>query len=256
MTTQNSPRSAGAAGDEPRVAIVTGGRGGIGAATVTLLRERGMRVISLQRSGEGEDVVLVDLDDADATRAAIDEVAATHGRIDALVLAAGVKRSGTVGQIDLTTFDEAYRVNVRPLFVCVEAALPHLRRGVMPSIVTVSSASGHAEKGALAYSTSKGAVLTFTRSLALDLIPDGIRVNSVLPGFTVTPMARELPEEKLDAKRAENVSGRLGQPEDVARAIAFLVSSESATVSGTVLDVGHVQGAFVDSRSLSTATER
>lgn len=173
-----------------------------------------------------------------------------------LVLAAGVKRSGTVGALDLATWDEAFRVNVRPLFVCVDAALPYLRQGEMPAIVTVSSASGHAEKGALAYSASKGAVLTFTRSLALDLLADGIRVNSVLPGFTVTPMARALSEEKLAAKRAENVSGRLGQPEDVARAIAHLVSADAVTISGTILDVGHVQGAFVDSRTLSTTNER
>ncbi len=235
-----------------RVAVVTGGRGGIGAATAALLRERGLRVVTFERGEGGDDAVQVDLTDADATRAAIEEVGQRFGRLDVLVLAAGVKRPGTVGgTLDLATWDEAFAVNVRPLFVCVEAALPYLRRGHLPAVVTVSSASGHAEKGALAYSAAKGAVLSFTRSLALDLLADGIRVNSVLPGYTQTPMARPLSEEKLALKRAENVSGRVGLPEDVARAIAHLVSEEAATVSGAVLDVGHVQGAFVDARSLT-----
>lgn len=235
-----------------RVAIVTGGRGGIGAATAELLRGRGMHVVTFERGGDTPDKVHVDLTDAEATRAAVVAVGERFGRIDALVLAAGVKNPGTVGgSLDLATWDAAFTVNVRPLFVAVDAALPYLKRGVLPAVVTVSSASGHAEKGALAYSAAKGAVLSFTRSLALDLIADGIRVNTVLPGFTQTPMARELSEEKLALKRAENVSGRVGLPADVARAIAYLVSSDAETVSGTVLDVGHVQGAFVDARSLA-----
>lgn len=238
-----------------RVTVVTGGDGGIGGATVALLRERGERVVVLTRSGDaGVDRYKVDLSDAEAAKATIEEIGQTYGRIDSLVLAAGAKKPGTVGgTLDLATWDMAFNVNVRPLFVCVEAALPFLKQGNLPAIVTVASASGHAEKGALAYSSAKGAVLAFTRSLALDLIPEGIRVNAVLPGYTVTPMARELPPEKLAMKIAENVSGRLGTSEDVAKAIGYLVSVDAATVSGTVLDVGHVQGAFVDSRSLTSS---
>ena len=240
---------------DQRVAVVTGGDGGIGCATVALLRARGERVVVLTRSGEpGPDRYLADLADADATRAAVEAIGRDYGRIDSLILAAGAKRPGTVGgTLDLATWEQTFNVNVRPLFVCVDAALPFLRLSALPAIVTLASASGHAEKGALAYSAAKGAVLAFTRSLALDLIGEGIRVNAVLPGYTVTPMARPLPPEKLAMKVAENVAGRLGTSEDVARAIGYLVSGDAATVSGTVLDVGHVQGAFVDSRSLTTS---
>ncbi|MBC9734455.1 SDR family NAD(P)-dependent oxidoreductase [Nocardioides marmotae] len=240
-------------GTAQRVALVVGGHRGIGGATAARLRDEGLRVVVLDAlsTGEDDDALRVDLTDAETTRHAVRGVGERFGRIDVLVLAAGVKVPGTAGSLSLEEWDRTFAVNVRPLFVCVEAALPFLRRGVEASVVTVASASAHAEKGALAYSASKGAVLSFTRSLALDLLEEGIRVNAVLPGFTATDMARSLPEELLERKRRDNVAGRLGTAEDVAAAICFLVSADAPTVSGTVLDVGHVQGAFVDARSLS-----
>lgn len=249
------PTGTASTGAADRVALVVGGHRGIGGATAARLRASGhtVLVIDILASPDDPDAIAVDLTDAAATREAVESLGERHGRIDVLILAAGIKVPGTVGgSLPLEVWDQTYAVNVRPLFVCVDAALPYLRRGTQAAIVTIASASGHAERGALAYASSKGAVLTFTRSLALDLLPDRIRVNAVMPGYTQTDMARGIDPAFLARKQAENVSGRIGQPEDVAAAICYLVGPDSLTVSGTVLDVGHVQGAFVDSRTLST----
>lgn len=228
-----------------RTAVVTGGGSGIGAATASLLRQRGHSVVVLDRDvTEANDAIRVDLLDPMATETAITEAGRRLGSMDALVLAAGVKVRGTVPDLTLEDWDQCMATNARAPFVCVRAALPLLRQGTFPSIVTVASASAHAEAGALAYAASKGALLSFTRSLALDLLSDGIRVSAVLPGFVETPMATTLTEEQRVAKASENAAGRLVTADDVARAIAFLCSEEAATISGAVLDVGHIQGAF------------
>lgn len=241
-----------------RVALVTGGSSGIGAASAELLRSTGHRVLILDQKAEpGPDGIRVDLADADAAREAVVEAGDRCGRIDVLVLAAGIKLTGTVPSLSVEEWDRSFAVNVRAPFVCVLAALPFLRRGTSPAIVTVGSSSAYAESRALAYAATKGAVLSFTRSLALDLLEDGVRVSAVLPGYVDTPMARRLSVEERKAKSAGNAAGRLVTPGDVARAIAYLTSEDAATVSGAVLDVGHVHGAFAVPRPITpTAEER
>lgn len=228
-----------------RMAVVTGGASGIGAATAHLLRQRGHRVVVLDRDiAEDADAIRVDLLDPTATEVAITEAGRRLGSLDTLVLAAGVKVRGTVPGLTLEGWDRCLDTNVRALFVCVRAALPLLRAGTLPAVVTVASASAHAEAGALAYAASKGAVVSFARSLALDLLGYGIRVSAVLPGFVDTPMATTLTPDQRAAKASQNAAGRLVNADDVARAIAFLCGEDAATISGAVLDVGHVQGAF------------
>lgn len=238
-------RQAPAHGD--RVAVVTGGAGGIGRAVLELLREDGYRSVSIDPAepGDGPDRYAVSVTDDAALARAIGDVGARYGRIDALVLCAGVKIRGTLPDLAPEDWDRCFAVNVRGVYQTARHALPWLRRAPAPSIITLASASAHAERNALAYAASKGAVLSFTRALALDLMPEGIRVNAVLPGFTETGMAPVLTGEALRAKQRENVAGRLNTAADVAEAVRFLVSDRAATISGAVLDVAHVQGAFV-----------
>ena len=239
----NSPAQA------PRVALVTGGSSGIGAATAELLRSCGHRVVNLDRQAEpGPDSIPVDLADAVAAQRAVTDAGDRCGRIDVLVLAAGIKVRGTVPALSVEEWDRAFAVNVRAPFACVRAALPYLRQGTRPAVVTVASSSSHAEAGALAYAAAKGALLSFTRSLALDLLAEGVRVSAVLPGYVDTPLARRLSAAERRAKSAENAAGRLVTAADVARAIVYLTSEDAVTVSGAVLDVGHVQGAFAAPR--------
>lgn len=230
-----------------RVAVVTGGAGGIGAAVLRRLHTDGYYTVGLDRrpSPDADRSLDVDVTDPDAVQEAFADIAAREGRIDTLVLAAGTKIRGTVPNLTADEFDTAYAVNVRSVFLCVTAALDTLKNAEKPSIVTLGSASAHAEAGALAYSAAKGAVLSMTRSLALDLRSEGIRVNSVLPGFTATPMAVDLSDHALAAKSAETVRGRLNQPEDVANVVAFLASDHADIISGAIVDVAHIQGDFV-----------
>lgn len=230
-----------------RVAVVTGGAHGIGRAVLELLRQDGYRGVSIDPAEhDGDpDRYAVSVTDDEALARVIGDIGARYGRIDALVLCAGVKVRGTVPDLTPEDWDRCFAVNIRGVYQTVRHAMSWLERAPAPSIVTLASASAHAERNALAYAASKGAVLSFTRSLALDLMPAGIRVNAVLPGFTDTGMATALTGDARRAKESENVAGRLNTATDVAEAVRFLVSDRAATTSGAVLDVAHVQGAFV-----------
>lgn len=230
-----------------KVAVVTGGAHGIGRAVLELLRQdeyRGVSIDPAEQGGDPDRYAVSVTDDAALARV-IGDVGARYGRIDALVLCAGVKVRGTLPDLTPEDWDRCFAVNIRGVFQTVRLALPWLERAPAPSVITLASASAHAERDALAYAASKGAVLSFTRALALDLMPAGIRVNAVLPGFTATGMAPTLTGAALRAKESENVAGRLNTAGDVAEAVRFLVSDRAATISGAVLDVAHVQGAFV-----------
>lgn len=230
-----------------KVAVVTGGAHGIGRAVLDLLAQDGYRGVSIDPAEQGGDPdrYAVDVTDDEALARAFADIGARYGRIDALVLCAGVKVRGSLPDLTPEDWDRCFAINVRGTFQAVRHALPWLERATAPSVVTLGSASAHAERNALAYAASKGAVLSFTRALALDLLTAGIRVNAVLPGFTDTGMAVALTDDARRAKERENVAGRLNTARDVAEAVRFLISDRAATTSGAILDVAHVQGAFV-----------
>jgi 3-oxoacyl-[acyl-carrier protein] reductase len=161
------------------------------------------------------------------------------GRLDGLVTSAGIYRGPPFEEVGLEEWDETLRTNLAGTFWAIQAAVPWLRRGRHPSVVTISSVLGsHAAIGGAPYQTSKAAVEQMTRALALELAPD-IRVNSVAPGFVRTDInraAHEDPEFHRTVARATAL-GRWGEPEDIAPAVRYLLSREADWVTGLVLGI-------------------
>lgn len=239
-----------------RGALVTGAASGIGRETALLLAERGARVIAADRDAEGlaqltgMSTVCVDMTAADLEQAlsmALDDLGMP---LDILVNNAGI---GNSGRADVTTAEEFERflaVNVVALHRVSRLALTLMRPRRSGSIVNVASIFAEiGATGSAAYSASKGAVAALTRQMATDYGPEGIRVNAVAPGLIETPLTAG--RTRTDAWRRtifidQSPLRRVGQPEDVARAIAFLASDEAAFVNGEVLrvDGGWAMGRF------------
>lgn len=233
-----------------RKVIVTGGASGIGAATVARFRADGHRVAALDRDREALDRVDADLtvagdvSDPASASGAIGEAAEKLGGVDVLVSCAGVAGRGTVADTPVEEWDRVFAVNVRGLFLAAQAAIPFLRRSDSAAIVNVASQLGLvAAASAAAYCASKGAAVQLTRAMAIDHTAEGIRVNAVCPGPTVTPLlesffaaAADPAAERRAFERAQ-LHGRLVDPAEVAAAIAYLASPEAASTVGECLVV-------------------
>ena len=240
-----------------RVALITGGASGIGAAAGRLFAAEGAAVAVLDRHGEGARRLAAEIGEgralalaADVTdRAALDEAlaraVATFGRLDVLYNNAGVPAGfGPVGGLSAADWNLALAVNVTGTLFATQAALPHLRAAGRASVVNQSSVAALVGiPGLAAYSAAKGAVLSLTRTLAAELAPDGIRVNAICAGTVDTPMVQPLlavrggGDLELGARlTAERYPvGRIGTAEEIARAALFLASEESSFVTGAVL---------------------
>jgi 2-keto-3-deoxy-L-fuconate dehydrogenase len=224
---------------EDRVAVVTGGGSGIGRAVALRLAAGGARVFVANRS-ESREVgrfVRTDVADEDSVRALFEAVGPD---VHVLVNSAGVLASTSLTpDITVDEWEEAFAVNVRGTFLCCKHALPRMPRG--SAIVNVASVAGMVGvPGRAAYGASKGAVIAFTRALAIDHVRDGVRVNCVCPGTIDTPwidrVVNELGESR-DALVARQPLGRLGTAEEIAEAIAYLASDRSRFTTGTQLVV-------------------
>jgi NAD(P)-dependent dehydrogenase (short-subunit alcohol dehydrogenase family) len=225
-----------------RRVVVTGGASGIGAATVRRLTAEGAAVAIIDRSPEAsgaQAAFRADVSDPAAATAAISGAARALGGIDALVTAAGITSRGTVEDTEPEDFDTVFAVNVRGTYLCAREAMPHLRAGHDPAIVTVGSQLGLvANADNAAYCASKGAVIQLTRAMAIDALPYGIRVNCVCPGATDTPLTAahySATADKDDQQR--QLLGRLIEPDEIAHAIAYLASREAGATVGAILVV-------------------
>ena len=236
-----------------RVALVTGGARGIGAAVCEELARAGFSVAigytaradkaealaaALRSEGLNAMAVKADVRDRAAVEAMFQEVKMNMGAVDTLVCCAGIAQQKLFQDITDEDWDVMFDVNVKGVYRCIQAALPEMLCREKGCIVTMSSMWGQVGASCEShYAASKAAIIALTQSLAKELGLSGIRVNCVAPGVIETDMTTVLGEETLDALAEETPVGRNGVPADVAKAVAYLCSDGAAFVTGQVLGV-------------------
>ena len=227
--------------------LITGGSRGIGAAAVRLFRARGDSVWFLYEKRHeqarelsrqtGAAAICCDV----AVEAQVQEAFSQLPALDALICNAGIAHYGLISEITPDEWRRIFAVNVDGIFHCVRAALPGMLRKQAGVIVTVSSMWGQVGASCeAAYSATKGAVLALSKALAQELGPSHIRVNAICPGVIQTDMCANVAPEVLESLREQTPIERLGTPEDIAQAMAFLV--DAPFITGQVLGVN---GGFV-----------
>ncbi len=224
-----------------RTILVTGARGGIGAATVILLAEAGARVLGVDITGEnrspGCDILGCDLSDPEQVRDFFAGLKERGEALDGLVHCAGITRDGVLWKLSDEDWTAVLRTNLDSAFYLLREATPMLReRG--GSIALVSSINGERGKfGQANYTASKAGLIGLARTAARELGRFKVRVNVIAPGLIQTPMTKQLPPEVIERALDETALGVLGEPEDVARVAYFLLSDLSRHVTGQVLRV-------------------
>jgi 3-oxoacyl-[acyl-carrier protein] reductase len=234
-----------------KTVIVTGAAAGIGLATAHAFASEGCRVASWDvQDGEAQTGGIfqrVDVTSAEAVNAAMAEAAERFGAIHILVNNAGIIRDGqllkykdglVLGTMSDEQFDSVLNVNLRGVFVCTRAVVPHMITAGGGVVLNASSVVGiYGNFGQTNYVASKAGVIGMTRVWARELGRYGIRVNAVTPGFIATEMTAHMPPKILDGMVGRTPLGRLGKPEDVANAYVWLASDAASFVSGAVLGV-------------------
>ena len=237
-----------------KVAIVTGGAGSIGKATVQRLAQEGARVLVADLSPQGEQVTAtlaaqglevayrhVDVSDDAQVAAMVQDAVRRWGRLDVMVANAGIAGIGTADTVDLASWDRVIAVNLTSIMLCTRHAVPAMRTTGSGAIVNVASVMGTVgTRGAVPYGAAKGGVVNLTRCSAMDCAPENIRVNAICPGYLddavslgdTTAKTRNMAE--LVAKHP---LGRLARSGEVAAAIAFLASDDASFVTGACLMV-------------------
>jgi acetoacetyl-CoA reductase/3-oxoacyl-[acyl-carrier protein] reductase len=229
-------------GLDGKVALVTGGGGGIGSAVVALLREAGARVLSVDLPGapcvEGARRFDCDVGKPDDVAGLFEAVRREVDSLDLLVHCAGITRDRVIWKLRPEDWDDVLRVNLDSAFLLLREAVPLMRGAGEGAVVLVSSINGERGKfGQSNYAASKAGLIGLGRTAARELGRFGIRVNVVAPGMIETAMTESLGEEMKRQAVEETVLGRIGRPEDVARAVLFLLSGMGRHVTGQVLRV-------------------
>ncbi len=227
-----------------KVAVITGGGSGIGKAVAKKLNEKGVKIVLFGRDTKKLEQTKSELDRAhciagDVTKikdldTLFEETKKVFGNVDILVANAGVGQTRHVSEVDEAFFDWIVSINYKGLFFTVQRSLPFLNEGA--SVILVSSAATRIGWPAHSvYSSTKAAVSYLARSLSGDLIGRGIRVNAISPGFTATPMLKEMPSDRAESINSCIPIGRFANPEEIANAACFLASPQSSYIVGADL---------------------
>lgn len=237
-----------------RVALLTGAASGIGRATALRLAADGATIAGFDRDGEGLAAVVREVADAggrmtttvgdvsirETCVAAVEEAVEAHGRLDVLANIAGVSWSEHVADTTEESWDRMLGINVSGVFWCCQAAIPHLI-STNGNIVNIASNAGlMGQAYTVAYSTTKGAVVNMTRSLAMEFIKEPIRINAIAPGSVDTSLTRNysLPDD-LDFSLMQPYIGfrKMADAEELANVIAFVASAEASRIHGAIIPV-------------------
>ncbi|MFK8075460.1 MAG: SDR family NAD(P)-dependent oxidoreductase [Granulosicoccus sp.] len=238
-----------------KVAVVTGGSGGIGSAICRRLSSEGAHVVicdlnesasqALAKDIGNASVETVDISKSEDARNMIERVVEQQGQLDVLCNNAGINRRGALMELSEDDWDATFAINITSMFHLCQAAIPHMISAGGGAIVNTASQWGlHPAPAHIAYNTSKAAVAAFTQNLARDYAPDKIRVNAVCPGEVRTDMlAAGL---KRTGRTFEDLDklipyGRIGKPEEIAALVAFLASEEAAFMCGSLVEITGAQ---------------
>lgn len=236
-----------------KVAVVTGGGSGMGAATARRLGAEGARVVVADVNVAGAEEVVdaiaasggtavfqrTDVADPDSVRAMVSRAVREFGRLDLAANIAGVPQSPTpLADTTLELWDKTHAVNDRGLFLCLQAEIPEMIKAGGGAIVNVSSLNGLRSFAQMtAYGSSKFGAVSTTMTVAAEFSGENIRVNGIAPGSIDTPMLATLPRETLDAFASSLPMKRLGSADEIANVVAFLLSDEASYVSGVIVPV-------------------
>lgn len=235
-----------------RVVIITGGANGIGKATAREFLEEGYRVAiwdidaqagakTIKELGGSPDnckFYTVDTTKLDAVMAATQRVKADFGQLDVLINNAGITRDASLKKMSPEQWQQVIDVNLTGVFNCTKAIAPYLQESSAGRIINAASVVAHnGNFGQTNYVATKAGVIGMTKVWARELGRKGITVNAIAPGFINTEMVKTIPAEILDNLKAKTPLNRLGEPQDIARAYAFLASTKAAFITGTVLNV-------------------
>jgi len=241
-----------------RVAIVTGASKGIGKGIATIFSREGASVVltdwdeeagkktaeEIRRSGGDAFFLRCDVSDEEQVKAMILATIAKYGRINVLVNNAGVGVYKTVLDATSEEWDRCLAVNLKGVFLCSKYAIPHIKAAGGGAIVNIASVHSYQNVGGTApYAASKAGVVALTRVMAIDYGRDKIRVNAICPGWIDTPLIRNIFDGAADPEKAKReverrqILGRLGTPEEVGEAAAFLASDEASYITGASLMV-------------------
>jgi 3-oxoacyl-[acyl-carrier protein] reductase len=238
---------------EGRVAIVTGGARGIGRAIVEKLASLGANVAIAdmlldlaeksaaeisQMTNKSIIAIKVNVSDGKSSTEMVDRALAEFGKVDILVNNAGITRDTLILRMEEADWDAVLDVNLKGAFNCSKAVIRPMMKQRYGRIVNISSVSGQAgQAGQTNYSASKAGLIGFTKALAREVASRQITVNAVAPGYIPTSLTNDLPEELKKSILAATPIGRMGKPEEIAVAVAFLASQEAAYITGQVLAV-------------------
>jgi acetoacetyl-CoA reductase len=231
-----------------RIALVTGGQRGIGAAISEQLQASGRKVIASYAGNDsaaaaftertGIPCIKFDVSDYDACRAAMEKIKAEHGPIEILVNNAGITRDGTMKRMDRDMWDAVIDTNLGSCFNLAKLVWDGMSAAKFGRIVNIGSINGQAgQYGQVNYAAAKSGIHGFTKALAQEGARLGITVNAIAPGYVDTEMVRAVPEDVLQKIIARIPVGRLGHAEDIARGVCFLTADDADFITGSTLSI-------------------